>query len=168
MVNCGRPGVWSVVGLLYAKRARCARRGFAAYVSAVPSLCSLLPAAELRIQCFSLRFVPRYSEYIRGVRDLDRNLSINTKYIYSSSIVDRARLFQTPPSTKVQLSPGWVGCYKYLWYAWNVHLIAKVMSLFFLKLIFRPSFANTLIFLFQITWIVFVSATISFFLCQTR
>ena len=117
MVNCGRPGVWSVVGLLYAKRARCARRGFAAYVSAVPSLCSLLPAAELRIQCFSLRFVPRYSEYIRGVRDLDRNLSINTKYIYSSSIVDRARLFQTPPSTKVQLSPGWVGCSKYLWYA---------------------------------------------------
>ena len=40
----------SVVGLLYAKRARCAGRGFAAYISAVASLCPLLPAAELRTQ----------------------------------------------------------------------------------------------------------------------
>ena len=65
----------SVVGLLYAKRARCAGRGFAAYISAVPSLCPLLPAAELRIRWFSLRFVLLDTpEYIRRVRDLDRNL----------------------------------------------------------------------------------------------
>ena len=75
MVDCERPGVWSVVGLLYAKRARCAGRGFAVHISAVPSLCPLLPAAELRIRWFSLRFVLLDTpEYIRRVRDLDRNL----------------------------------------------------------------------------------------------
>ena len=49
--------MWSVVGLLYAKRARCAGRGFAVNISAVPSLCPLLPGAELMIRWFSLRLL---------------------------------------------------------------------------------------------------------------